>query len=80
MNTAPVILALVAVVTGMLGVQVIAATSGSLDSYVTESEAWCDEHNGELYNAQVVGDHGGLHCELPNGTSVHMHEVVDRDS
>lgn len=80
MNTAPVFLALVAVVTGVVGVQVMAATSGSLDSYVNKSEAWCDQHNGDLYNAQALGDHGGLHCELSNGTSVHMSEVVSRGS
>lgn len=54
-----------------------AATDEEFQQYIEDSEAWCDAHDGELHNAQVIGEHGGLHCELPNGTSVHMHEVAD---
>jgi putative hemolysin len=37
---------------------------------------WCAAQGGNLYNAQVIGDHGGLHCELPNGTTVHADQVT----
>lgn len=67
---------LVAVVL-LTGFQVVsAATSGEMQEYTQESEEWCDARNGELYNSMSV-IHGGLHCQLPNGTSVHMHEVIE---
>lgn len=48
-------------------------------AYVNDSQDWCEAEGGELVNAQVMGEHGGLHCHLPNGTSVHMHEVADHN-
>jgi len=42
--------------------------------YMNNSEQWCENRNGELYNAQSLV-HGGLHCDLPNGTTVHMSDV-----
>jgi hypothetical protein len=53
------------------------ANSDEMEAYVEESAEWCDERDGMLYNSQSVV-HGGLHCRLPNGTHVHMHEVIDR--
>lgn len=38
----------------------------------TDPAAWCEVHGGELYNSRALGNHGGLHCGLPNGTAVHM--------
>jgi len=52
------------------------ATSQEFREYMNDSEAWCEDHNGELYNSQSIF-HGGLHCELENGTSVHMTKVID---
>lgn len=52
------------------------ANNDELGEYLNESEQWCNEHNGELVNSHAIM-HGGLHCDLPNGTSVHMHEVID---
>lgn len=60
----------------VLGMNVMAASSGQHQPYFEQSEAWCSERGGELHNVRAFG-HGGLHCELPNGTSVHMWEVVD---
>jgi len=45
-------------------------------AYVNESARWCAERGGVMWNAQAMV-HGGLHCELPNGSVVHMSEVVE---
>jgi hypothetical protein len=55
------------------------AGGGGMNAFVAESAEWCSEHGGVLYNANVIGSHGGLHCDLPNGTSVHMDTVVHRE-
>lgn len=52
-----------------------AVVDEDMKEYVDDSATWCDEHNGRLVNVQSFS-HGGLHCELPNGTSVHMSDVV----
>ena len=66
----------IVVIIGLVGFQAVTvATSGELGEYVQESEAWCDQRGGELVNSRAFF-HGGLHCYLPNGTSVHMSEVV----
>lgn len=68
----------VVAVVAFVGLQVVdAATSAKAKMYVEQSEQWCQGRNGELYNARVIGSHGGLHCELPNGTTVHMDNVVE---
>ena len=53
-----------------------AALNPDMSEFVRESGEWCDQHDGDLYNAQTLGSHGGLHCELPNGTNVEMDEVI----
>lgn len=67
----------VAAVIVYLGMAVMGASGAQMKEYVQASEEWCDAQGGDLVNSQVIGPHGGLHCELPNGTSVHMWEVVD---
>lgn len=52
-----------------------AAGNGAIADHFEQSEQWCDDHDGELHNSMSVV-HGGLHCELENGTTVHMSEVV----
>jgi len=52
------------------------STGGELKQYTDKSEQWCNDHNGGLVNVQSIW-HGGLHCDLPNGTSVHMTKVID---
>lgn len=49
----------------------------SFHDYNERASDWCEDRHGDLYNARVIGPHGGLHCELPNGTHVHMSDVVD---
>jgi hypothetical protein len=61
-----------------LGVVAQDVASGATQDYITESEQWCNDHGGELHNSQSVV-HGGLHCELENGTSVHMSEKIEVD-
>ena len=53
-----------------------AVLNSDMGEFLQESGEWCDQHNGDLYNSQTIGDHGGLHCELPNGTNVEMDEVI----
>lgn len=53
------------------------AASGDALEFTEKSEAWCDRHNGTLENSMVLGEHGGLHCKLPNGTTVHMDRVIE---
>jgi hypothetical protein len=65
-------------VLGMSLVTAAAVQPGISDS-VGEFKDWCDGRDGDLYNSQAMGEHAGLHCELPNGTSIHMHEVVQDD-
>ena len=78
MNASNVAVLIIGVaIAGLVGFQVVGAvTSEEAVTSYEQAEQWCNDHNGELYNAQVVGSHGGLHCTLPNGTSVHMHEVA----
>lgn len=55
----------------------IDAMAQESEPYIEDSREWCDERDGELFNARVIGEHGGLHCEFENGTTVHMREVID---
>lgn len=64
-------------VAGLLGVSIVGhVTSEDTQQYINQSESWCENHNGELVNVHAVFG-GGLHCDLPNGTSVHMSDVVE---
>jgi len=77
MNANYFVLAVVLVMGLLVGQTIITqATSAEFQEYMNDSEAWCEDHNGELYNSQSMF-HGGLHCELDNGTTVHMAEVMD---
>lgn len=69
-----------AIVIGLVLIQVGGAIFNlSANQFATQwerAEAWCeDRHDGDLVNANVIGDHGGLHCEFENGTTVHMDSV-----
>jgi len=69
----------IALVACVAGVQVLetVADDQSMAEYYNESEQWCNDRGGELFSARVIGDHGGLHCVLENGTHVHMDDVVE---
>jgi hypothetical protein len=54
-----------------------AATDPETEQYIEDSAAWCEDRDGVFYQANVIGPHGGLHCRLPNGTTVHLRNVVD---
>jgi len=64
-------------ITAFVGVQVVAGlTSPEMQEYMEQSQEWCEDRNGELVNVMaVIG--GGLHCDLPDGTTVHMGNVVE---
>lgn len=65
------------VIVAALGFTIVdEATSPEARAFFETAEAWCADHGGELTNAQVIGDHGGLHCDLGE-QSVHMGEVAD---
>jgi len=50
--------------------------AGDVGAQWGQAETWCeDDHDGELVNSMVIGDHGGLHCEFENGTTIHMDSV-----
>ena len=71
------VLVVVALITICIGISVMnAATGPEVREYVNESAEWCDAHGGDLSNSRSFW-HGGLHCELPNGSVVHMSEVVE---
>lgn len=61
----------------VVGWIVMSAAVGAQEGYVEESAEWCDEHNGTLVNQLGFGSSGGLHCDLPNGTTVKMANVID---
>lgn len=64
-------------IAAFVGFQVVSGVMEYHNSdYMNESAEWCEDHNGELVNSNVFGSHGGLHCDLPNGTSVHMSDVI----
>jgi len=67
----------VACVVAYVGLQVVgAATSDEMEAYMEQSEQWCEDRGGTLVNVNAfIG--GGLHCELPNGTSVHMNNLIE---
>lgn len=74
------VIAVSMVVALFIGLQIFAViNSGRLAEGMDKSQEWCENHNGTLANSNVIGEHGGLHCELPNGTSVHMHEVINTE-
>jgi len=52
--------------------------TGQIQNYVDNSAQWCDAEGGYLWNAQSIV-HGGLHCETPDGTIVHMWMIKDLD-
>lgn len=47
--------------------------------YYQQSQEWCDERDGDLVNNRVIGDAGGLYCQLPGGESVPMDRVAETD-
>lgn len=58
-------------VMGLVGHSV---TTGMNVEQVEDAQSWCDDRDGDLWmeNAFV---HGGLHCEVPNGTVYHVREM-----
>lgn len=72
----------ITVALAMMGFGFLAADAMAQEAepYVEESREWCNERGGELFNARVIGEHGGLHCEFENGTMVHMSEVLELNS
>lgn len=66
----------VACIVLLVGGLVFQSVSVGALEYTESAGEWCEQRNGTLHNAQVIGPHGGMHCELPNGTSVHMDEVI----
>lgn len=60
-----------------IGATVYGSGADELREYADASEEWCEEQRGgDLVNVHAIW-HGGLHCELPNGTSIHMTEVEE---
>lgn len=75
-SNAAIMLTATLVVVGIAGF-VGADIADDVADYTQSASDWCDDHDGELHNANVIGSHGGLHCELPNGTTVHMSDYVE---
>lgn len=70
------VVGVVLVVVALVGFAVAdAVTSGEVRAYHDKAASWCDEHDGTLYNSQVTGHHGGLHCDLGDRT-VHLRDVA----
>lgn len=59
-----------------VGAGTIHQTSSDMNRDYERAEQWCDEHDGELVNVMSFA-HGGLHCNLSNGTSVRMKDVLE---
>lgn len=64
----------------ILGVAIIGsqadvqATTEPVDSQLE----WCYEYGGQPENRLSVA-HGGMHCDLPDGTTVHLSSVTNND-
>lgn len=41
-------------------------------AHVASPAKWCESHNGSYYISRSILGHGGPHCELANGTTVHL--------
>jgi len=69
----------------LTGLAVLDATAAGVEpdsEYMAAAEAHCEQHLGadaELYVANVIGGHGGLHCEGPDGALIHYHDVPDAE-
>lgn len=64
----------VAMMVLVIALIVVTTAAADLKPYAQSSAAWCEENGGELTNVRSFA-HGGLHCEFPNGSAVHMSEV-----
>lgn len=79
--TTPVTL-IVLVVVASVGVVIVNSASPSMDDSVSEeydrAQAYCYQSYGDpdISNAQVIGSHGGWHCEANDGDP-HLHAVTD---
>ena len=56
-----------------------AALNPGIDDEVRDGAEWCDEHGDDLVMVHSV-EHGGLHCDLPNGTTMHLNEVATHEN
>ena len=66
----------------VIGVLVLTlALSGAYFTFLTDdvdrehTAEWCQEQGGKVSISNVIGSHGGLHCELPNGTVEHVYRA-----
>jgi len=63
-------------IAGLVGSLVVdTVTSQETHDQIEMYENDCTDRNGELVNSNVIGNHGGLHCELDNGTLLHYHDM-----
>lgn len=73
----PVVLA--AIVAVIVATTVVLPAMGGggedLNRFYEASDEWCESRNGTLYTT-FPASQGELYCELPNGTTVHMNEVL----
>lgn len=67
----------------IVGFTVMGPVPSDVQQQVNYAMAYGNQTYGEgnftLFNAQVIGSHGGLHLELDNDTIVHLHEVSDQE-
>ncbi|WP_200531939.1 hypothetical protein [Halorubrum sp. LN27] len=70
------------VLTGVAVMDDAAAGVEPDSEYMAAADAHCEQELGvdaDLYVANVVGRHGGLHCEGPGGALIHYHDVPDSE-
>lgn len=48
--------------------ELLALPTAEMQATTATAEQWCHSMNGTLSVSHVVGETGGLHCRLPNGT------------
>lgn len=64
------------VLTLLLGVATMTIFTSDVDH--EHSVSWCEEQGGNVSVSNVIGGHGGFHCELPNGTIQHVYLADNR--
>lgn len=83
MSSASKVLAVVTIITVTVVIGQIAVAVDSVDEeYFEAADAYCEQELGpeaELVNSQVIGDHGGLHCEGPDDEFIHLHDIPDAE-
>jgi len=61
----------IAVITAILALVGLTMFGGDVER--NHSVEWCEDQGGNVSMSNSIGNHGGWHCTLPNGTTKHVY-------